>query len=277
MNPYEAFTKEALNYTAGKRFLQEMGGKGVSRGFRRAAVDAGPESFLADAAGFFMPKRLREGLKNTMWKYVSRPALKADTWLGSQARKVPGMKGLFTAKEQIPLGGGLHKDIERASALAPLAKARNIAVPIVAGIGIEKGIKDISSKLKGDGLAEPPGNYAMMNHEDLQKAAHSLDTAELREKVASAMLQLHGKNKEHEKRAQATRLLFKQSELGLTSLPSTYDEFEQKLASLVGQDLAVLEKALELTAGNMKLGELTGSSFEAHDAAATFQADVLSY
>ena len=115
-----------------------------------------------------------------------------------------------------------------------------------------------------------------MNSSEIHKMASGLDE-DLREKVASTMLRLHANNKEHEKRAQATRLLFKQSELGLVSLPSTYDEFEQKLASLAGQDLAVLEKALELTAGNMKLGELTGSSLETHDAAATFQADVLSY
>jgi hypothetical protein len=274
MNPYEAFTKEALNYTAGKKFIRSMG---VSfAGHRRAAVDAGPESFLAEAAGFLLPKKVREGIKNKMWKYVSKPALVADTYLGSKVRKVPGMKGLFTAKEQIPVHGNMHKDVERGSLLAPLAKARNIAVPIVAGIGIEKGIRDISAKLKGQPLAEPPGNHAMMNQEDLQKAANSLNT-ELREKVASAMLQLNSKNKEHEKRAQATRFLFKQSELGLASLPSTYDEYEQKLASLVGQDLAVLEKALELTAGNVKLGELTGSALGTHDAAETFQAEVLSY
>lgn len=116
-----------------------------------------------------------------------------------------------------------------------------------------------------------------MIEKDFQKTAEIIQNAELREKIASTMLQLNSKNKEHEKRAQATKLLYKQAEMGLLVLPSTYDEFEQKLASLIRQDLAVLEKAMELTAiDGIKLGELAGSDTNTVDAAATFQADVLS-
>lgn len=100
---------------------------------------------------------------------------------------------------------------------------------------------------------------------------------DLREKVASTMLRLHANNKEHEKRAQAVKFLYKKAELGLEALPPTYETFEQKVASLTRQDLAVLEKALELTAGDVKLGELSGSDLVQRDAAATFQADVLGF
>ncbi len=100
---------------------------------------------------------------------------------------------------------------------------------------------------------------------------------DLREKVASTMLRLHATNKEHEKRAQAVKFLFAKAEMGLEAVPNTYEAFQEKVASLVRQDLAVLEKALELTAGDVKLGSLSGSDRHQRDAAATFQSDVLGY
>jgi hypothetical protein len=274
----EGFEKQA-GLGAAKRLFRGFGRpknfKQVMRGYERAAAEAGPESFLADTVSLFLPKKVKESIKRNTWKYVSKPTMLADVHAGEAMRKIPGMRGLFTLKEKVPLGEGLHKEVERASALAPLVKIRNIAVPIVAGIGIEKGIKDISEKIKAR-RTNPSGDYGMMNT-DFQKASQAIYDVSLREKIASTMLQLHEQNKGHEKRAQAVKLLYKQAELGLTAIPTTYGEFEQKIASLVGQDLAVLEKALELTAGDVKLGELSGSEPDKRDAVATFQADVLSY
>jgi hypothetical protein len=59
------------------------------------------------------------------------------------------------------------------------------------------------------------------------------------------------------------------------AVPTTYGEFEQKVASLVSQDLAVLEKALELSAGDVKLGELSGVSLASQDAAVQFQNQIM--
>lgn len=103
------------------------------------------------------------------------------------------------------------------------------------------------------------------------------DDKDLREKVASTMLRLDGENKEHTKRAQALRVLFKQAELGLAQVPQTYSELQVKLAELCTQDLVVFEKALELTGGSMKLGELhtTSDSSEPLSASEKFQAAVL--
>jgi hypothetical protein len=99
---------------------------------------------------------------------------------------------------------------------------------------------------------------------------------DLREKVASTMLRLNTEVKEHTKRAHATKLLYKQAELGVAPLPQTYEEFQEKLASLLTQDLSVLEKALEFTSGEMKLGELARSDFSApRNAQEQFQAAVL--
>ncbi len=79
---------------------------------------------------------------------------------------------------------------------------------------------------------------------------------ELRKLAAQKMIQLHEANKDHEKRAHATRLIFKQAELGYGDVPRTYGELQEKVASLLNQNLEIVEKALELTGGNLKLGEL---------------------
>lgn len=79
---------------------------------------------------------------------------------------------------------------------------------------------------------------------------------ELRKLAATKMLQLHAANKEHEKRAHALRLIYKQAELGYGDIPRTHGELQEKVASLLNQNLEIVEKALELTGGNLKLGEL---------------------
>lgn len=91
------------------------------------------------------------------------------------------------------------------------------------------------------------------------------------------MLQLHASNKKHEKRAHAVRLIFKQVEMGYGDLPRSYNELEEKIASLINQDLTIVEKALELTGGNVKLGELGSKDYSLGGATAEdqFQASIL--
>lgn len=75
--------------------------------------------------------------------------------------------------------------------------------------------------------------------------------------AAQHMLQLDIELEGHKKQAHALKLIYRQSELGFGEIPSSYSELQEKVASLINQgDLEVLEKALELTGGNIKLGEL---------------------
>lgn len=158
--------------------------------------------------------------------------------------------------------------------------------PLTAGVGFEKGVRALHEKVRSkNNTSQKSGDT--MNYDSIEKISSGvthnvIDDSALREKIASKMLQLHAsnkdlceQNKEHEKRAQASRILFRQAELGMTTVPNSYGEFEQKIASLVNQNLDVLEKALELTAGNEKFGELNTPDPYSFDAAATFQADVL--
>ena len=90
------------------------------------------------------------------------------------------------------------------------------------------------------------------------------------------MRQLHESNKSHEKRAHALRLIYKQAELGCEELPQTHKDLEEKIASLLNQDLVVVEKALEMFGGDVKLGEMGSTDYSiVRNAEEAFQASVL--
>lgn len=91
------------------------------------------------------------------------------------------------------------------------------------------------------------------------------------------MLELNKENKEHEKRAHALRLLYKQTEMGHGELPKSYSELQEKVAALITEDLRVVEKALEFAGGAIKLGELdnTRDSNASRNADEQFEATVL--
>jgi hypothetical protein len=183
--------------------------------------------------------------------------MRVDAAIGRQLEKLPGGKSLFRVKEKVRWGKDLEKEISRSSALAPIMKARDIAEPILVGVGLEKGIKALSSKKHDQGRS-------------------TMNDQQLREKAASVMLHLHEQNKEHEKRGHAERLLYRKVELGYERLPQSYSELQTKIAALVNEDLVVLEKALELAGGNEKLGELDHRDTRAVlDSAEKFQAAIL--
>jgi len=98
----------------------------------------------------------------------------------------------------------------------------------------------------------------------------------LLKQASQKMRILNDRNRAHEKRAHALRLLYKQAELGYGQVPSSYSELEEKVASLLNQDLDVLEKALELSGGRLNLGELSGSTGpNPHDATEAFAHSII--
>lgn len=252
---YRAFKESVPKYF--RKSISEKDYKKAWQGYRQQGTDS-TDSLLAFLPMMAVEKLIgQKKVRNFLWKKVNAPALKADTAIGNAAAKIPGMKRLFTAKETIPWGKKNLREVERASALAPLVKVRNIAAPILVGSGIERGISKLREHNKDKG------------NEPMDR--------DLREKVASTMLRLNHENKEHTKRAQALRFIYKKAEVGLEQVPQTFEELEQKLASLMTQDLVVLEKALELAGGQLKLGELdsTRDSTSAFSATEKFQAAIL--
>lgn len=226
------------------------------KGYRNHAMRDGsmgslllmPVDWVARKA--FGLRRARVG----QWHYGVKPALYIDTQIGKVLQKLPFGKTLFTSKEKIPIAKGLEREVSRASATAPFGKVRDVAETLAIGVGLEKGIQALTKRPEED--------------QEMPQA--------LREKVASAMLQIHEENKGHKKRAHAVKLLYKQAEMGMERLPQSYGEFEEKLASLLNQDLVVLEKALELNGGSLKLGELGRDDLSSPmSATEQFQAAVL--
>lgn len=88
------------------------------------------------------------------------------------------------------------------------------------------------------------------------------------------MLELHKENKGHKKWAHALRLIYKQAEMGHGDIPRDYSELQEKVAALMNEDLRVVEKALELTGGAIKLGELDRSRDHSAPKSATEQFEV---
>lgn len=257
-SPSVAFRASAEKAPKGfKKGISEKDYKKAWKGYR-AQGSTGTDSLLLSIPAWAAEKAFgKEKVRNFFWKTVNKPALRADMAAGAALGKIPGAKNLFTTKEKIPWGKDLHKDIGRASALAPLSKAKDVAAPIIIGVGLEKGIKKITNLAKG------------------QQGQEKMQDQEMREKVASTMLRLHEENRGHTKRAHATRLLFKKAELGLEQIPQNYRELEEKIASLETQDLVVLEKALELTGGQFKLGELDSGRPSSANATEKFQAAII--
>jgi hypothetical protein len=245
-----------------KVFQNSINNKNYERAWRgyREAGGGGVDSLVS-----YIPLAIAEKLigkkkvRGAVWKYVNAPSLVTDTAVGKGLSKVPLVgKKLFTTNEKVPWGKDTFKEIERSSALAPLVKARNIGAPIMIGVGLEKGFNKVH-----EAISAP-------KERDRMKSDY-----ELREKVASTMLRLNDEVKEHTKRAHALRLIYKQAEMGVGYLPQSYGELEEKLASLLNQDLIVYEKALELAGGSIKLGELSSSDMKNLNALEQFQAAVL--
>jgi hypothetical protein len=93
--------------------------------------------------------------------------------------------------------------------------------------------------------------------------------------AAEKMLQLHSENKKHIKQARALKLLYKQAEFGLCEVPSSYNELQEKVASLCNQDLNILEKAIDLAGGNYSLGTISSNDPQSLDPSQQFLASML--
>ena len=92
---------------------------------------------------------------------------------------------------------------------------------------------------------------------------HIKQAGELIKKQGSELVRLEKVAAEFEKKARAEKIAFREVELGVTEPFKNIEEYHKKIASLMGDDLDVLEKALERGYGtSRRLGELvegTGS------------------
>ena len=145
-------------------------------------------------------------------------------------------KRLFTHKEIVPTkrkikGLSGHAEYEGYKASAPVRKAMGVVTPLAAGMYL-------SDKLSGSSHKE----------EKMNKQAQDL------------MKQAADKIEALERREQATKIAYLMVEKGKCEPFGTYEELEEKLASLLQKDLKVVETALEMDADLTNFGKVASDN-----------------
>lgn len=130
------------------RGLSSTFDKSVVQGLKRQGSRAGPDSIvtlgLSKLVGSVVGKKGKKRIRDVLWKATQKAPLDVDTALGNvaaDATKNTPFKNLFKVKEKIPVGTNLERTIDRPSITAPLAKARDIATPLIVGYTAEKGLR----------------------------------------------------------------------------------------------------------------------------------------
>lgn len=272
-------------------------GDDVVKGYTNQARKSGTDSLVMSVPGWLLPGKLGEKYKDALVKNVSIPVTKMDTALGNAAGKLPGMKNVFKIKEKVPVAPSfagrqmkkvmkkpsanlrprketsqMYKEVNRPSLAAPVTKTMNVAVPFAGAYTIDKQLGKLMDKNKESQQKTASANIRV----SLEKTAAV--------KLAKEIIRLQGEtsklaqaNANYEKRAKAQELIFKQASMGLIAAPRSYQELQEKVASLENQDLAVLEKALELQIGDVSMGKIAsdGSSTVPTTPESQFAADLM--
>lgn len=191
-------------------------------------------------------------IDDLVWRFAQKPIVKADIAMGQKAhkamKKITGKNSkLFLEKKVLPgkkrtLGtlsakgvtGGVEYEIPLIT--APVSKAGKFIIPSL-------GMLKAEEMLKGDKKMQ---NKAQITRADLQKTAEMLD-------------HLKDQKHEYEKKAYATKLLYKQAELGQIVFPKTHAEYEEKVAELMHKNLNVVEEAIKMAAASEEFNNTFGS------------------
>lgn len=257
-------------------------GERVGKGYRQKAVESGTDSLVLSLPGWLTKGNTKKKVQEFMADNVSMPITKADTALGAKASKIPGTGSLFKIKEKVPVspsmvgrkmtkvknkgsklgpapkkGNKIYEEVERPSIIAPATKTMNVAVPFAGAYTIDKQLGKLMDKNK--------------DNQDSQKTASVVERVSLEKtaavKLAKELIRLKGEtsklaqaNTNHEKRAKAEKLVYKQASMGLVEYPKSYEDLQEKVASLENQDLDVLEKALELNLGDVSMGKVASDN-----------------
>lgn len=129
------------------RGLSSTFDKKTVNAYKRQGAKSGPDSFLmygaSKALGATKDKRGKVKVRDAVWRATQKAPLDVDTALGNVAVDAmpKRLKGMFKVKEHIPAGKHLQREVERPSVTAPLAKARDVATPIIVGYTAERALR----------------------------------------------------------------------------------------------------------------------------------------
>ena len=201
-------------------------------------------------AGKFSKKAPKK-ITDSYTKHVSIPMEKADINLGGLAQR--GLKkirkkntGNFFSDTKLvqgkKSGGTSTGNVEHRvpSLVAPIGKVSKVGLPLLGAMKLDE-----------------------MVNGDKKMNSNTVKTADIH-KAAEMLTNLNDQNKDLEKQARATKLLYKQAELGQIIFPKTHEEYQEKVAELLVKDLNVVEEAIKMASAteeyNTTCGTLSGGS-----------------
>jgi len=226
-------------------------------------------------AGLVMPKRLKSA-----WDKGFRHV---DERLGEEATRVGQKEGMFIKKKFVedPLHPGNFKEHHYPSITAPLGTVSKFGTPILASMYVMDKLK----KDKGNngvegfplekgaaigyhrdcGIPQLKENVNMANDKNMeQKVLVSKSELEKTASALKAVKAIKARGDELEKtaslRERAEKVAFKLVDRGSIPNFGNWESFNEKVASLMGEDLAVIEKALELNPASLSLGSASTKS-----------------
>jgi len=175
--------------------------------------------------------------------------------------KAPGLGKLFETTKDVATGPDTYKRIKDFSNYAPVSKAKDIAIPMLAASGLghtlnkarkkekEKALREFQQKGGKNKVAEI-SQLLEKSAADLEKSASVIkklknDKEETMEKVASLESKMS-------RREEAFKELIKMAKMDQISIEDLPEELE-KLASMEEEDFKVEMRALEKVASNSLL------------------------
>jgi hypothetical protein len=224
----------------------------VSDGRKAAVKGEGAGSlFLWPAIGAAKKIKGKTKVERALYEKYHRPLKNVDEKLGRLLEKELGTKKLFRQVDVLPtrrtMGKGKHRtlaEVETHSATAPISKAVKAITPLAATLYVA----DKLNKTGGDNMAD---NEFIENKDVLLKeAADALDSAQRQD--------------------EAVKLAFSMIERGKIAPFANYAEYQEKVASLMGKDLRVVEEALSMDIDMPNFGKVASSGGQPTDAASAF-------
>ena len=199
--------------------------------------DEGTNSLFGGAANWIAKKLVgEEKAQHGLYDHFQRPLTNMDERAGKVLSKHLAAPKLFTQVDVLPTSrkiGGNHALIEhtRHSATAPIGKAVKFVTPLAAAVGVSN-------------LLARDGEDKMAQQNDPTE-----DKDELLKEASAAFVVAH-------RRLEAEKLAFSMVERGKIPPFMDYESFQEKVASILDKDLAVVEEALELDADLADMGKV---------------------
>ena len=236
----------------------------VRRGLKKSLEDEVP--FVTMPFNWAGKKIFGEkAVKDFWYKKFQKPISNFDIGAGQILQKGIGKltggrgKNFMSVKKVLPTSGTKNlatggKQYYIPSGLAPAAKVSAMAVPFLAASKVED----------------------MLNKGKKMNANKNKDTVDLSKTAAAMLSSLNEERNQLKKEAKATELLYKQAELGQIKMPSTFAEYQEKVATLLGKDLNIMEEAIKIASSSEnEIGGLDNSQLTNMNAEIAFQQAIL--